>query len=235
MSKKKDADWLELKKDYYGVDTLVFFRNGEIDFSKDGMKSFDSLPAGLTYDDYLDAQFHSIEGEDGRGRCLSRAFFSHALLKAEGKVSVVKKGKALFKKLFITIDNAEGGAASGAEPHIWVSRSCIDDEDDLKVFDSLERDNHVSFTANVYRYFRNRKSIDFGLTDMKDFKKVSDHYIPEQTETLFSQAHKFVCDTCTFKEKCVGLMTCLMPKEEVKRKFMWFVSQTQAGHMPEVK
>ena len=152
--------WKEFVEEYSHSGYLVQSEFGAIDTSEDAMKDVDG-GENLSYEEYLKALFNS---RNVRRHCFEYCYYSNAWCDFKGQIERFdkKKGKVLFKRIYISGGLMDGDGYEGNEDHVWM---------DIEPFERYQEGDCLSFGGEIYRYLktRNGKQISFGIMMLSVF------------------------------------------------------------------
>lgn len=186
---------------------------GIIDTAKDAMRDV-FHGENLTYEEYLQALFNS---RNIRRHCFEYCYYSNTWCDFKGQISRFdkKKGKVIFKRIYISGGFMDGDCYEGKEDHVWM---------DIGPFEHYQVGDCLSFGGEIYRYLktRNGKQISFGIRAPFDISKIESYEIPSDDDMIMQSVDQMICEVCMFNEHCY-MGNCIANKEwrEKMRKILF--------------
>lgn len=207
----EEERWSEFVEKYKYRNYTIQSEFGIIDMSKDAMKDV-ANGEFLTYDEYLKALFNSRNSiRSSFGYC----YYSYASCEFKGQISRFneKKGKVIFKRIYISGMLMDGDVYEGKEDHVWM---------DSEPFKKYQVGDCLSFEGTIYRYLktRNGKQIAFGIREPFNITKIEQYDLPTDDDMLMQVVDQIICETCIYHEHCYMRM-CIADeewREEMRRK-----------------
>ena len=148
----------------------------------------------LTYEEYLQALFNS---RNERRHCFEYCYYSNAWCNFKGQISRFnkKKGRVIFKRIYISGGLMDGDCYEGKEDHVWM---------DIKPFEDYQEGDCLSFGGEIYRYLktRNGKQISFGIRAPYDISKIECYELPTDEDMIMQAVDQMICEVCMFNEHC---------------------------------
>lgn len=185
--------WKEFVEEYSHSGYLVQSEFGAIDTTDDAMKD---VVGGedLSYEEYLQALFNS---RNIRRHCFEYCYYSNAWCDFKGQIERFdkKKGKVIFKRIYISGGLMDGDCYEGKEDHVWM---------DIEPFEKYQVGDCLRFGGDIYRYLktRNGKQISFGIRKPYDIKKVEAYELPSDDDMIMQAVDQMICEVCVFNENC---------------------------------
>lgn len=194
----------EIKKANYGQNVCMMMEGGSIDFDPKKRKEVVGAEQ-MTYDEYLDVQFASLDKTRGGFAC---CFYNFAM-GFKGHIERFAKGQVCFNAIYLEGMYPDGEMFEGKEDHVWM---------DITGFEDFQVGDRVSFWAEVYRYVKtgNGKLIDFGLRKPEGIKKITSYELPSDEELLNQEIRLMLCDVCFYGEQC-NRTFCLCDQKELRQ------------------
>ena len=189
----EEERWKKLIKEYSHSNYVVQTEFGILDMRDDAMQDIHNGEK-LTYDEYLQALFDS---RNERRHCFEYCYYSDVDCTFKGQISKVdrKKGKILFKRIYISGVFMDGDGYEGKEDHVWM---------DSKPFKKYQVGDSVSFEGEIYRYLKTRdgKKISFGIRDPYGISKVPEYEQPSDEDMVMQAIDQIICEVCLFRDHC---------------------------------
>lgn len=191
LKKMDGKKWKKLKKEFYGINTLVTTDYGLIDFDPERVKEIVG-GENLSYDEYLEIERCSAPL---CRRSFETCFYESIENLFKGQIEKISGGRICFKRIFVSGCYPDGICFDGKEDHVWMS---------AKGFEEFKVGDCVRFGADVYRYLKKSKGklIDFALRDPWDIKKVGAYELPSDDDLLMQSIDSIICEVCLFNEHC---------------------------------
>ena len=221
-----NAEWEELKRDYYQSNTIVTTENGTIDFSVEGYHGTEMNGAKVSYDEYLDIQRFS----ESRRAWFESCFYNGGGADCKGQIERVNKNKnlILFKRIFVRGMYGDGTFFDGKEDHVWMSN---------EGFEKYKAGDCLSFCVEVYRYLKTRdgKKFDFAVRNPFAIEVIDSYELPSDDDLLKQELEEIVCETCMFAEHCYGGFCIAAPgwrEERIQQLFEMVKHDHRSGSSP---
>ena len=194
----------EIKKANYGQNVCTMVEGGSIDFDPKKCKEVVGAEQ-MTYDEYLDVQFASLDKTRGGFACC----FYNFTMGFKGHIERFAKGRVCFNAIYLEGMYPDGEMFEDKEDHVWM---------DITGFEDFQVGDSVSFWAEVYRYVKtgNGKLIDFGLRKPEEIKKITSYELPSDEELLNQEIRLMLCDVCFYGEQC-NRTFCLCDQKELRQ------------------
>ena len=181
----------DLIEDVYETDAIVGGYGAPIFFStnyKEEVKGAEKM----TYNDYLDAQFSSLDKDCHDG--FANAFFGDELYYM-AEIEKINDKHICFKRVFISGTHSDGIGFKGKEDHVWM---------DIKGFEKYKVGDCLSFGADTYRYVKkgNGKQIAYGLCNPYLVEKIDKYELPTDDELYAQVLQDIECEVCLFTDHC---------------------------------
>lgn len=181
----------ELFGKYYGEDiTCNLSEYGIVDFSPNGMKEVVGAEK-FSYDEYIEVQLRSAEKQ--RTAFLNAVY--NYVLDYKGTIERKTAKAVCFNRIWLECMYSDGVCFDDKEEHVWM---------DISGFEGFEVGDSLSFVADVYRYVKksNGKTIDYGLRNPNDIKKIDPYTLPSDKELMAQGIDSIICETCYLSEQC---------------------------------
>lgn len=181
----------ELFGNYYGEDiTCNLSEYGIVDFSPNGMKEVVGAEK-FSYDEYIEVQLRSAEKQ--RTAFLNAVY--NYVLDYKGTIERKTAKAVCFNRIWLECMYSDGVCFDVKEEHVWM---------DISGFEGFEVGDSLSFVADVYRYVKksNGKTIDYGLRNPNDIKKIDPYTLPSDKELMAQGIDSIICEACYLSEQC---------------------------------
>lgn len=183
----------EFVEEYAHSDYLVQSEFGIINTTEDAMKDVVG-GENLSYEEYMQALFNS---RNIRRYCFEYCYYSNALCDFKGQIERFdrKKGKVIFKRIYVSGGLMDGDCYEGKEDHVWM---------DSKPFEKYQVGDCLRFSGDIYRYLKtkNGKQISFGIRDPYDITKIDSYELPSDDDMILQAVDQMICEVCMFNEHC---------------------------------
>lgn len=138
----------------------------------------------------------------------------------KGEVEKFGKEHICFKRIYVDGMYSDGVCFEDKEDHVWMS---------IQWFEGLAIGDCVSFFAEPYRYLKtsNGKTLDFGLRNPKQVKKIEKYELPSDEDLMRQEVNSIICETCYLNEQCYRIDCIRNPKElkSLRKSIMDFLKQ----------
>lgn len=181
----------ELFGNYYGEDTTCNLSEyGIVDFSPNGMKEVVGAEK-FSYDEYIEVQLRSA----GKQRTAFLNAVYNYVLDYKGTIERKTAKAVCFNRIWLECMYSDGACFDDKEEHVWM---------DISGFEGFEVGDSLSFVADVYRYVKksNGKTIDYGLRNPNDIKKIDPYTLPSDKELMTQGIDSIICEACYLSEQC---------------------------------
>jgi len=204
ISKYPDAK--DILGAYYGEDEYgSFSKFGLIDFHPNAMKEVVGAEK-FSYDEFIEVQLNSAHKQ--RTGFINASF--NIPMGYKGCIEKKTAEKVCFKRIWIEAMYPDGVCFDDKEEHVWM---------DKKGFEDFNEGDSLSFYADVYRYVKksNGKSIDYGLRNPTNIKKIDPYLLPSDKELMAQGLDSIICEACYLSEQC-NRTYCVLGKSVKKQK-----------------
>lgn len=199
--------WKEFVEKYSHSGYLVDSEFGTIDTTDDAMKDV-AGGEDLSYEEYFQALFNS---RNIIRYCFEYCYYSNAHCDFKGQIERFnrKKGKVIFKRIYISGGLMDGSCYKGKEDHVWM---------DIEPFEEYQNGDCLFFEGEIYRYLKttNGKQISFGIRKPYNITKVEAYDLPSEDDMIMQAVDQMICEVCWFNEHCY--MELCIANEEWREK-----------------
>lgn len=181
----------ELFGNYYGENTTCnLSKYGIVDFSPNGMMEVVGAEK-FSYDEYIEVQLRSA----GKQRTAFLNAVYNCVLDYKGTIERKTAKAVCFKRIWLECMYSYGVCFDDKEEHVWM---------DISGFEGFEVGDSLSFVADVYRYVKksNGKTIDYGLRNPTNIKKIDSYTLPSDKELMAQEIDRIFCEACYLSEQC---------------------------------
>lgn len=123
-----------------------------------------------------------------RRHCFEYCYYSNAWCDFKGQIERFdkKKGKVIFKRIYILGGLMDGDCYEGKEDHVWM---------DIEPFGKYQVGDCLRFGGEIYRYLktRNGKQISFGIREPYDITHIESYELPSDDNMIMQAADDVVC------------------------------------------
>lgn len=190
---EQEERWKELVKEFSHSGYVLQSEFGIIDTREDAMKDV-AGGENLSYKEYLQALFNSRNNRRYSFEC---CYYSHASCFFKGQITRFdrKKGKVLFKRIYIFGALMDGTSYEGKEDHVWM---------DIKAFEKYQVGQNLRFGGRIYRYLKtgNGKQISFGIREPYDITQIESYEQPSDDDMIMQDVDQLICAICMYNEHC---------------------------------
>ena len=126
----------------------------------------------------------------------------------KGQVSKIKKGRYLFEKIDVSWEYG-GIYYRSKEEHVWLFETKKLKAHNIKIGDN------VSFTGIIKPYTRKNGTVDLGIEEIDNIKKIDNYELPTDQELHEQFMQDLKCELCLYTDHCDQVF-CMMPESKQK-------------------
>lgn len=133
-----------------------------------------------------------------------------------------KKGKVVFKRIYIYGVFMDGDGYEGKEEHVWM---------DIAPFEKYQVGDCIQFGGDIYRYLktRNGKQISFGIREPYEITQIESYELPNDDDMIMEFVDQMICEICMFNKHCyMGMCIANDEWREEMRKLLFNVVKENA-------
>ena len=196
-----DNEWKEILGKYYGTNTIL---SDGLNFSRQFCKEIVG-GENLTYDECLLIQWKSRKNK--KHYAFEEMYYNGDWGSFKGKIDKISGGYICFNRIYIDGMRMDGIGFVNKEDHVWM---------EVKDFQGFKVGDCVEFYANINCYMKtsNGKSIDFGLENPTEIKKIDKYELPSDKQLFKQLASDIICENCLFTNHC-DRMFCMKNQKKV--------------------